>query len=90
MKSTTQEYTQRIGCHLLRHPRVETIKITSKAGWHWMFEAMKSGELIRRRGAEYYVAQITDHQTGTTVELREVVRVQIPKRPEIPRPCFYY
>lgn len=86
MKSVTQDYTKRIGCHLLRHPRLETVEITSKAGWRWMFEAMKSGELIRRRGAEYFVVQITDQ----TVELREVIRVQMPSRPEIPRPCFYY
>jgi hypothetical protein len=90
MKSTIQEYTKRIGCHLVRRPKVETIGITSKAGLQWMLEAMKIGELMRRRGVEYCVVQITDSPIGATVELREIIRAQMPKRPEIPMPGFYY
>ncbi len=75
------------GGYRLPEPKRETIRITSKAGWQWMFEAMENRELIRRRGAEYLVVKIAD---GTTAELEEVIRVHMPSHQEIPRPGFYY
>ena len=74
-----------------RAPRGETIKLTSKAGVQWMFYAMKSREVIRRKGGLFAVMSVNEFSGGrVTADLLEVIFTETPVRPEIARPGLYY
>jgi len=72
-------------------PRYDIVRPKSKAARQWMIEALKLGELIRRKEGLFAVVYVQESLTGDfEAHMQEVVIVKTPKSKQVPLPGFYY